>query len=658
MRYQEVYPWKQAPSLRLLLPFAAGIMLQQQVNWPPGLCWRMLPVMCTLPPLLNANKNYRQYELGWISGLVINLLFTALGYLVGWYGHPPNRTAWPTQHYGENKIIIATITAPLMKKPASRLAETSIRLQLPGHAAVYSGRLLVYFKNDTPGSLLHVGSRVLFIKPPGPVNNPGNPGAFDYARYLGEQGISGQVFLGAADYRVLREAAINPLRRFIFISRETLLGILTRYIPGKKEAGLAEALLLGYKNDLDKALVRSYSSTGVVHIIAISGMHLALIYWLLNMALVPLKRNRVTAPAVPFLLVAGLWVFSLMAGGGASILRAAVMFTCIIAGQAVKRRTVIYNSLAVAALVLLCIHPAWLGDAGFQLSFAAVLSIVLFSARLTRQLIFSNKILRGIWQLVAVSTAAQLLTAPLCIFHFQQFPVFFLLSNMVAVPLSGLIILLLSGLCLVSFLPVVAMPAGLLLHFMIALMNRYIGHIEKLPFSLWSPLHINAWQVALLYGGITGLYVFTRHRYRPFLFYGYSCLLACCCIRAAGFFRCSSAHALVVYNFPRHTALDFIAGRKCFPVGDTALQQDPDLIKQAIAPARLLYRTEPAPSLPGLVIAAPAYLFRHRVIIMVDSNFQLPPGPGRMKVDLLVITGSASADLDRLAAVFACRNLV
>ncbi len=157
------------------------------------------------------------------------------------------------------------------------------------------------------------------------------------------------------EFNVLRATDKKWLHIFLDATREKVLNILRTNIRGDKELGLAEALLIGYKDDLDKTLVQSYSNTGVVHIIAISGLHLGLVYWLMLLLLKPLRGRKYLKWIHPVIIITGLWLFSLLAGAQPSILRSAVMFTCIVAGENLSRKTSIYNTLALSAFILLCI---------------------------------------------------------------------------------------------------------------------------------------------------------------------------------------------------------------------------------------------------------------------------------------------------------------
>ena len=235
--------------------------------------------------------------------------------------------------------------------------------------------------------------------------------------------------------------------------RQVILSILRRYIDGQKEAGLAEALLIGYKDDLDKTLVQSYTNTGVVHVIAISGLHLGLIYRILLLVLKPLHTNVTLRWLEADSYIVRSMGIQFMAGAQPSILRSAVMFTFIVAGENFSKgpRSTI---LALSAFFLLCYNPFWLWDVGFQLSYSAVLSIVIFMKPVYRLFYVKNKLLDYLWQLNAVTLAAQILTLPVSIYHFHQFPAHFILTNVLAVPLSSVILIGEIILCVISFAPV------------------------------------------------------------------------------------------------------------------------------------------------------------------------------------------------------------
>ena len=229
--------------------------------------------------------------------------------------------------------------------------------------------------------------------------------------------------------------------RSVLISwRRKLLRIIKQYIPGKEENSLLEALMIGYTEDLDRELVQSYSNTGVVHIIAISGLHLTLIYQILQLLLQKINVQKSGKWAKLIILLGSLWTFSFLSGASPSVIRSAVMFSILLVARTLSRESIVYNTLASSAFILLCFDPYWLWDIGFQLSYTAVLSLVIFIKPVRAMLILQNKWLSVLWNSASVSLAAQSLTTPICIYYFHRFPNYFLFCNLLAVPLSSIIL--------------------------------------------------------------------------------------------------------------------------------------------------------------------------------------------------------------------------
>jgi len=156
------------------------------------------------------------------------------------------------------------------------------------------------------------------------------------------------------------------------------MSIVKKQIPRKTESGFLEALLFGFTEDLDPDVLRSYADTGVVHIIAISGLHLALICQLLQRALLGPGRRKFSLWLKFSILIVTLWTYSIFSGSSPSVIRAAAMFTLVLFGRKILRESLLFNTMAVSAFVLLCFDPNWLWDTGFQLSYSAILGLGLF----------------------------------------------------------------------------------------------------------------------------------------------------------------------------------------------------------------------------------------------------------------------------------------
>jgi len=659
MPWQTLYLWKQAPFLRLIIPLIAGILFQWYGGPGTYAAWTVLLSAVAGLIIFNLRISFLHYRFGWLNGVFINCLFFSLGMLVTWYKDISHQQQWINNYYTAKDYVTATIVEPLSETPNAYKANASAQLLINGNnIRQVRGNIIIYFKKDGPAKRLGYGSQIIFGRLLQAIKNSGNPGSFNYRRYASFQGIYHQVYLNTGDYVVLPVKNKNRLTQFLFLTREQVLHLITAYIPGEREAGLAEALLVGYKDDLDKTLVQSYSNTGVVHVIAISGMHLGLIYWLLTIVMRPLRKRKYTSWMVPVAVIAGLWLFALLTGGGPSILRSAVMFTCIVIGDSMERKTFIYNSLAASAFILLCINPFWLWDAGFQLSYAAVLSIVIFMKPIYDWFYFNNKIIDNTWKLIAVTLAAQVLTTPVSMYHFHQFPVYFLLTNLVAVPLSGLIVLGEIAVCALGIVPAFAKHAGVALHWLIYCMNGFIEHMESLPFSLWNGMQVNTPQVLLLYGAITGIAYWLMKKNTTSLVPGLACLFGFFCLRTASFIHAERQQQLIVYNIPKRQAIDFITGRNYFFKGDAELAAGNFLQNFYLNPSRILHRVNQADTMPGLLFDGPVSIFNNKKIVLIDRAWICSNCREKIAADLVIVSKNAPVQIAQLAQIFYCRQIV
>ncbi|HLG39193.1 MAG TPA: ComEC/Rec2 family competence protein, partial [Chitinophagaceae bacterium] len=387
------YFWKKTPFIRILLPFIAGIIIQWYGQVPPVFAALLLAFSFATIIVFFFISFFSRYKMSWLSGLGLNILFIAAGALLTSNHDIRNNGKWFGRFYEEKTSMVITTDEPLVEKTKSFKANASVNCIIKNKEIIkVTGKIILYFKKDSLPPRIDYGSQIILNKPLQEIKNSGNPGGFDYKRYSLFQGITHQIYLKPGEFQLLEEKNTTLYQQLFYPVRKKVLNIIRTNIRGDKETGLAEALLIGYKNDLDKTLVQSYTNTGVVHIIAISGLHIGLIYWLLVQLLRPLQKRKYSKWLQPILIIAGLWAFSLLAGGQASVLRSALMFTGIVLGQAVGRKYSVYNTMALSALILLCYNPYWLWDVGFQLSYTAVLSIMIFMKPVYNWFYVKNKI--------------------------------------------------------------------------------------------------------------------------------------------------------------------------------------------------------------------------------------------------------------------------
>ncbi len=650
--------WRSFPFLRILLPLIAGIILHFHLQLSNTLIWSALLLGLILFLLMRFVTTAKRFSFGWLNGLGLNLVFFSCGCLLVNHKDISRSKDWVGRSYVERDAVIVTIQEPLVSKPKSYKALATIKQVVKQEkAGNVNGDLLVYFQKDSTKPDLKYGSQILITKPLQPIINSGNPGGFDYKRYCTFQNIHHQVFLKAGEFKVLNTTNSNWFQQILINTREWVLSVLRKKISGKDEVAVAEALLIGYRDDLDRELVQEYSNTGVVHIIAISGLHLGMIYWALKKLLGLLKRRRWNKLMQPLVILFVLWMFTFIAGAVPSILRSAVMFTCIVIGDSFGRRTNIYNTLASSAFILLLINPFYLWDVGFQLSFAAVLSIVAFSRSVTNWFFFQNKSLSYIWNMCAVTLSAQVLTIPIILYHFHQFPNLFLFTNLLVVPLSAIILFAELLLLIVSFVPILAEYVGKMVEGMIWLMNLLIERTNRIPFSLTDGIQVSILQSVVFYVAIIAGSIWLLKKNKQMLFASCAFIVLFFGLRSLDFIKVNQQRKLIVYNVPQHTAIDVVEGSSYKFIGDSILLQDGFLRNFHLKPSRILNRTDEG-VLAGLIFQNNIIASETKKVLMLDHPLPYSEPAEKIKADAIIITKNPKLYINQLVKHFDCKLLI
>ena len=347
----------------------------------------------------------------------------------------------------------------------------------------YSNKLKIYVYATTNINQLKPGDVFITSKSPAQIQSIQSPGGFDFAAFAKSAGIKHTLFINNAEEVIKLGHHQNIVRILLKNTRKWIINTIQTHIKDPVESGLTEALLIGYKEDLDPQLQEQYTKTGVSHIIAVSGMHLGLIFYVLH-AILSLVASRNTSRYMSFSIILPLlWIFAFVTGASASVMRSVWVFTLLLLGNLFRKRTGSINVLLASAFFLLVIHPSIIKDIGFQLSYAAVLSILIYEPLISKWVFTNNKALTYLWNMVSITLAAQILTTPIVLFHFKQFPLLFLITNMLAVPLSSIVLLMAIALCLASCLLLPTANLAMAIHFCLFMMNTYIEKIASIHFN-------------------------------------------------------------------------------------------------------------------------------------------------------------------------------
>ena len=647
--------WKAAPFIRLLFPLIVGIILQRYLQ---------LSIPVILVALVSFLLSYSmagilplavRFKMHYLQGVLLFLLIAGFGCFISWHKDNRNQEAWYGNRYTQGDHIIVKIEEPPVERAKTFRTVGTVESVLHGNTVIPCiGKLMLYFSKDSNLIPLHYGDRIMISKTPEPIKNSGNPGAFDYVQYAAFQGYFHQLFLREPDWVKLDSSSINALGNFILSSRQSIVQTLKNHLPAKtEETGLAEALLIGYTNDLDKDLVQAYTHAGVVHIIAISGMHLALIYMMLEWLFARIPGIKKVSIVRLITVLVCLWLFSLITGAAASVLRAAVMFSFISVGRHIGRNSTTFNSLASSAFVLLCYNPYYLWDVGFQLSYLAVAGILIFQRPLYQSIRLKRKPLDEIWKLVSVSLAAELLTLPICLYYFHQFPLLFLPANVIAVPLSGIILYAEIALLALSALPYIASFVGLITDRLLWLMNKAIIWIDQFSFSVWDNIPATLLSTGLLYAIILTFSASLLNKSKRWFFWGLGFMLSFVINNAAYNWRVTQQKKLIVYNINHHQAMDLVSGGKYLFRGDSVLKKDQPLSNTQLKPCRIALGLNKELLSMGTVFQTGSFIqFMNTRIFLANEPLMFDRVPEKISMDLIIVSGNPGLTISQLASVF------
>lgn len=652
------YFWKKAPFIRLIIPFIAGILLEHYLNFSSVSLGCFGGFIVVLGILFNILPVATKYQFRWIPGFFISCLMIIIGAFSVLNKDIRNKQNWIGNYSSNTAALLITLKEPLVEKAKTYKAEASVdAIRINNAWQDATGNILVYFSKDTILDKLNYGSQVLLSKPLQQIKNSGNPGSFDYKQYTAFQNIHHQVFLKKNEYIVTSLTSGEAYQIKLYQIRDFVIETLQKYIKEDREAGVAEALLIGYREDLDKDLVQAYSNTGVVHIIAISGLHLGMIYASLVWLLRPFKRTKWISWVKPVVILVVLWVFTLLAGAVPSILRSAVMFSFIVIAETIGKKSSIYNTLASSAFVMLFINPYYLWDVGFQLSYAAVVSIIAFQRRVYNWFYFNNKIIDFFWKLTSVTIAAQILTIPIVFYFFHQFPLLFLVTNCIIVPLSSVILFAELILVVASLFSFAANFIGLVTSKMLAFMNWFIEYINNFTFAVYDGIQNSLVQTILLYAIIISICYWLIKKTKAVFFIGLTVLIIFVFIDAYDHYKARQQGKIVVYNIPKYNAIDFISGKQFAFVGDTSMLANTYLTSINLKPSRNLFGVQATDNLPDFYMSHPFYQFNGKRILLIGKPFSFV-NTERIALDMIIVTHNPRLYIAELASVFECKMYV
>lgn len=627
------------PIVPILFGFIFGILTQYFFNLPVssiifGIVFSIIGF--SISYFLNVKKKFQSY---FFESFVV-ILSVSFGMFSGFLHREINSKNHFLNYLSEKNIVQAVVSEKLK---STVYYDKFILKTIAVNDQICNGKIIFYVpKKASKG--IEVGNKIKFFQTPKVLQNSFNPHQFDYSKYLQNQNVFYEVKLKETDF-----IAVSPDKNYYHYIHFIKSKLLKSYpIESFKSDNynLLMALLFGEKTELSKEVSNNYTQAGIVHILAISGLHIALIYGIVLWLTKPLQRLRKGKVYVFLISLSVLWFYAVLAGFSASIVRAAVMFSIIAFAKILNRQSNIYNALALSALILLCYNPNYLFDVGFQLSFAAVLSIVVFQPFVRKYSYSKYYLVRETKSLLLISLVAQIGVLPLTLYYFGQFPLLFLLANLIAIPLSSIILVL--GLILIPFnflLPRVAVYLSVFVNLLIELMNNFTAWIVQFDVFIIKNIAFHEVLVVLMYVVISGLIYFV---YYPKI-KNLSLILGSVLLFQTGYFLLNSneknKNEFVVFNVMKHNLFVETKNNSSVFYTDDSKNSKPTINAYIRGKFVKNYHIEPIKN---------AYLFKKK-ILCVDS---LGVYHTQQKPEIIVLTQSPKINLQRLIALVKPQQII
>lgn len=504
------------PMVKPLFALVIGIILGHYFNFPFVVYCPYLIFFCFMTLCITQFHKFLHHR-KLLFSVTYYLIMLLLGIWIISIHKPTINTAHFSNHIFQ-QICGVIDDEPVVKEKTIRFPLRVRSITDSNKSLIVEGKVMItIWKDSLSKETFKYGDVLVFKNKVSQTVSPFNPNEFDYKRYLANKGIWHQCFLAAPDYKIIGRGAGNFILENALEIRQILIAKFAAYLNNPEAFQIAIALIFGYRSQIDTMTLDAFTNTGTVHVLSVSGLHVGLVFGLLTLVLDWLdrfKNGKVVRCTIIFVAV---WIYVVLTGMSPPIMRAGIMISFFIVSTASGRRQVAVNTLVTSALFILLFAPHYLFDVGFQLSYSAILGILLIYPLLKKLWLPSNKWYRKIVEYSYVSIAAQLFTMPLALYYFGQFPTYFLLANLfIALPSTAIMYVGITlALC----------PFDSLNVFLAKLLDLFLGFsvdglriIALLPMSISKGIVWDSGQVVLLYLFFIFLLLAFNNKYKQMLY--------------------------------------------------------------------------------------------------------------------------------------------
>lgn len=649
----------EVPFIVYLLPFIAGIICATTFNINTGLF--LVAFVLLLLLFIGANLFYNRfnvYKFSWLGGLLIHLLLFLAGVLSVQQHDDRNYADYYAKQNAKH------LRAVINNEPALKGKYWHFSANVVQADTVQTGGKLLLTVMADSNATFNYGDELLIPANYKPADPPLNPAVFNYKAYLANQHIYQQCFLFPGQYKIIAKNVGNPVIAHSLNLRQQLVRLFKTNIKDKNAAAVASTLILGYKADLSTDILQAYSKTGTIHVLSVSGAHVAIVFVFISFALSFLNRSRRGQWVRAIISILLIWAYAMLTGFSPAVCRSAIMISMVILGRAGYRNANTANLLALSAFLLLIYDPLLIADVGFQLSYLAVLGLIMLQPIINKWFDFDHKYARKLWYYVSASIAAQAITFPLSAFYFHQFPLYFLVSNLFIIIPSEVI--LFSGILamLFSWVPFVGKATFWLLENSILVMNKGLMLIEHQPFSAVNKIWFSTLECTLLFICLIAFFYFLYNRRSWLLTFSLICFLIVSTSLTARKINGMAHNAITFFSLNKHYGILFKNGTNGVVISD--LKPADANFKYNIQPALDSNRIEKVQLIslndnvktPTLRKSSSLIQFRNKRVLMLDERLISHPPSKPIAADYLYITGNPPISLSYLNKSYRYKTLI
>lgn len=503
---------------------------------------------------------------------------------------------------------------------------------------VCTGKVLLNIHKDSLNSNFFIGENLQITANLLRNKSPKNPAQFDYSKYLENKSIFAQVYVAADDIKIGSKIDTD-IWYYSDRIRQRIITNLEKNNFEKKELAVTLALLLGQQQEIAADILEDYQLAGAVHILSVSGLHVGFILLFINLILSRLPKTKFNLYFKLIVTVFSLWTFAIIAGLSPSVVRSAAMFSIVAIGLFLNRKTNIFHTLLVSALLILLFQPSFLFDVGFQLSYLSLFFILWLQPLLSQLWIPKNKISTYLWDIITVSFAAQIGAFPLSIYYFHQFPSLFFITNLVVIPFLVLIMGWGVFVMIWAFFGSIPLFFTQVLEKLIQFMNWIIAWVASLENFIIKDISLNFNMLLSSYLFIILIIVwFKKPNFNKLILALSSLFLFQICYFTSTWEN-QKNQELIVFNSKRNTIITEKNGRKL-----TVFASDSLLKKVSSNSLLKSYRIENFCSISKKEILGNVLYFNKKKLLLLDKTTAY----SNCNPDVLVIINSPKVNLERL----------